>query len=113
MHCCAGSDWKELNFLHSSLYGAVFWICAGNAPVSWLLLNSACTALRISLCLTFLQRAGWIGEEIGKGYCRGSYPELAPEIFRTRSHYAQQHDWEVVLVLKNWLGTSLLVGSGN
>lgn len=24
---CAGFDWVRVNFLHSSLYGAMFWIC--------------------------------------------------------------------------------------
>lgn len=34
---CTGSVWDRVNFLHSSRYGAVFWICdensASNTPV--------------------------------------------------------------------------------
>ena len=28
---CAGFGWDRVNFLHSSWYGAMFWICAGNS----------------------------------------------------------------------------------
>lgn len=39
----------RIPFLHSSLNGAVFWICektnVDNTPVSWQMLSSACTAL--------------------------------------------------------------------
>ena len=27
---CTGFGWDTIKFLHSSLYGAVFWICAEN-----------------------------------------------------------------------------------
>ena len=48
--CCAGFGWHRLNFLHSSWYGAMFWICAGNsvdnAGMFLLLLSSAYTESR-------------------------------------------------------------------
>ena len=28
---CAGFGWDRVNFLHSSWYGAMFWICAENS----------------------------------------------------------------------------------
>lgn len=67
--------------------------------------------LFVSLCP--LQRGGWVGQEIGMGHYRDSHPELTQGIFHTGSHHAQQYNWEVLLVLGNWLGISLLVWGGN
>jgi len=43
---CDDFGWGRLNFLHSSWYGAIFWICAGNSvgntEMFSLLLSSAC-----------------------------------------------------------------------
>ena len=45
---CAGFGWDRVNFLHSSEYGAMVWICAensvDNSGVVLLLLSSASTA---------------------------------------------------------------------
>ena len=58
----AGFGWGGGNFLHSSWYGAVFWICAetrvGNTGLVELLLSGAYTEPRPSLLLT-RRRAGW------------------------------------------------------
>ena len=52
---CIGFGWHGVN-LHSSPYGAVFWICDQNSPdktlMIQLLLNSACTVSGASLFLT-------------------------------------------------------------
>ena len=50
LHSCAGFGWGRVNFFHSSLYGAMFWICAGNSADNRgtfsLLLSSAYTESR-------------------------------------------------------------------
>ena len=61
---CAGFGWDRVNFLHSSWYGATFWICAGNSvgntAMFQLLLSSAYTESRPFLLLTPPhQRVGW------------------------------------------------------
>lgn len=47
---CAGFDWGTVNFLHSTWYRTVFWICAGNrvdnTGMFKLLLSSSYTELR-------------------------------------------------------------------
>lgn len=52
-----------VNFLYSSPYGAVFWICDQNRAVGtsmfWLLLNSTCTVSRLSLLLHHQRPVGW------------------------------------------------------
>ena len=62
--CCAAFGWDRVRFLHSSYYGAMVWICAGNSVdntgMFWLLLSSAYTESRPFLLLTPPhQRAGW------------------------------------------------------
>lgn len=54
MYLCIWSAWHGVKFLHSSAYGAVFWICGLLAliihpPMFELLLNSAVTVSRLSL----------------------------------------------------------------
>ena len=62
--CSACFGWDRVNFLHSSWYGAMFWICAensvDNSGMFSLLLSSAYTASRPFLLLTPPhQRVGW------------------------------------------------------
>lgn len=63
--------------LHSSLYGALLWICGYNSadytPVLWLLLSIACTASRFHFSpLCPLQQVGqgwgrsWEGTQLGQ-----------------------------------------------
>ena len=61
---CAGFDWGRVNFLRSSWYEAMFWICAENSVDNTgmfsLLLSSAYTESRPFLLLTAPhQRGGW------------------------------------------------------
>jgi len=61
---CTGFGWDGVHRLHSSLYRAMFWICAESSVGSTLmfqsLLSRACTAPRPVLRLTLpRQRAGW------------------------------------------------------
>ena len=73
---CAGFGWDRVNFLHSSSYGAVFWICAGNSADNTgmfsLLLSSAYTESRPFLLLTPPhQRGGWGCTRSWEGTQRG------------------------------------------
>ena len=66
MRKCAGFGWDRVNFLRSSWYGAMFWICAedsvGNTGMFSLLLSSAYTEPRPFLLLPPPhQRGGWGG----------------------------------------------------
>ena len=61
---CAGFGWGRVNFLHSSWYGAMFWICdensVDNTGMFSLLLSSAYTESRPFLLLKPPhQRVGW------------------------------------------------------
>jgi len=72
LHFCAGFDWDGVNFLHSSLYGAMFWISAENSVDNTgmfsLLLSSAYTAPGPLLVLTpRRQRGGWGCKSIWEG----------------------------------------------
>lgn len=54
MYLCIWSAWHGVKFLHSSAYGAVFWICGLLAliihpPMFELLLNSAVSVSGLSL----------------------------------------------------------------
>lgn len=50
------SSWNKVNSCHSSLNGAVFWICnknsADNKGVCWLFLSRVCTTSKLSLLPT-------------------------------------------------------------
>jgi len=61
---CTGCDWNRVNFLHSSSYDAMFWICEQNSLddtlILQLLLSSTCTASRPFLLLKLpCQRIVW------------------------------------------------------
>lgn len=68
---CSGFSWEaEVNFLHSSLYDAVVWICyldIVSKPEFWLLSSSACTASELFLFPTLSVPTG-ILEKAGRGH---------------------------------------------
>jgi len=74
---CAGFGWDGVNFLHSSLYGAKFWICAEISVHSTGTLSlppsSAWTESRPSLLLTHpsSEEARWV-HAAGRGHSRDS-----------------------------------------
>ena len=74
---CAGFGWGRVNFLHSSWYGAVVWICAGNSVDNTgmfsLLLSSAYTEPRPFLLLTHptSEQAGG-AQGVWRGHSRDS-----------------------------------------
>ncbi|XP_074989722.1 LOW QUALITY PROTEIN: tubulin alpha-8 chain-like [Calonectris borealis] len=72
LQLCAGFGWGRVKFLHSSWYGAVFWICAGNSVDNTgmfsFLLSRAYTGSRPFLLLTPPhQRGGWGGTRSWEG----------------------------------------------
>lgn len=77
--CCTGFGWDGVNFLQSSPYGPVLWICdqnsVDNTPVFWLLLSSDRTASRLSLRpVPPSQWAGWGWAEAVRGHGQDSWP---------------------------------------
>lgn len=63
---CIGFGCDRVSFLHSSPYGAMFWICyqngADNTPMVLLLVNCACTVSRSSLVF---HSVGGVGKKQG------------------------------------------------
>lgn len=76
------STWNKVNSFHSSLHGAVFWICnktsVDNTPVFWLLLGKVHTTSRLSLLPTLPPRANRMGKHKNLG--GNGWPELCSVI---------------------------------
>lgn len=74
-HPGTGSGWHGVSFLHSSPYGALFWICDYNGlerkPMFELLLN---TILMLKACFAFLcccpalSQVGWAWASVWEGW---------------------------------------------
>ena len=77
IYICARFDWDRVNFFHSSYYGTMFRICAGNSVDNTgmlsLLLSSAYTESGPFLLLTPPhQRVGWGAQGVGRGHSQDS-----------------------------------------
>jgi len=89
---CADFGWVIVHFLHSTKYGAVFWICAENSVDNTgmfsSLLSSAHTASGAFQPLTpLLQQAGWGHKELGEDIARTDDPGDIPHHMASRSAY--------------------------